>query len=139
MANARSTGATGGSSELGTNGRQKAKAFSGKLGSSTLIATSSDEATQIAQALGARVATADLEVRCECLGNPKIKAGSTVKIEQAGTKLSGSYYVTSVEHHFGRGGDMTTTFATGGRGLGLDRRHARRAAAAASSRSASSA
>ena len=115
MTQARTTGASGGSSELGTTGRQKAKAFSGKLGSSTLIATSSDEATQIAQALGARVATADLDVRCECLGNPKIKAGSTVKIEQAGTKLSGSYYVTSVEHHFGRGGDMTTTFATGGR------------------------
>jgi phage protein D len=81
MSNLRSAGATGGSSDLGTTGRQKAKAFSGKLGSSTLIATSSDEATQIAQALGARVATADLEVRCECLGNPKIKAGSTVKLD----------------------------------------------------------
>jgi uncharacterized protein involved in type VI secretion and phage assembly len=115
MANARSAGATGGTSDLGANGRQKARAFSGKLGSSTLIATSSDEATQIAQALGARVATADLEVRCHCLGDPRIKAGSTVTIKNAGTRLSGTYYVTSVDHHFGRSGDMTTTFATGGR------------------------
>lgn len=115
IANARSAGSTGGSSSLGDNGRTKAKAFAGALGTSTLIATSSDEATQIAQALGARVATADLDVRCECLGNPKIKAGSTVKLENAGTKLSGTYYVTSVDHHFGRGGDMTTTFSTGAR------------------------
>ena len=52
-------------------------------------------------------------MRCECLGRPEIKAGSTVEIDNAGTKLSGTYYVTSVEHHFGRGGDMTTTFTTG--------------------------
>jgi phage protein D len=113
MTAARNAGASGGSSGLGDTGRQKAQAFAGSLGTSSLVATSSDEATQIAEALGARVATADLDVRCECMGNPKIKPGSTVKIENAGTKLSGTYYVTSVDHHFGRGGDMTTTFATG--------------------------
>jgi len=113
IANARSAGANGGTSDLGDGGRTKAKAFAGALGSSTLIATSSDEAKEIASALGSRVATADLDVRCECLGNPTITAGSTVQIDNAGTKLSGTYYVTSVDHHFGRGGDMTTTFSTG--------------------------
>ena len=39
-------------SGLGDGGRTKAKAFAGTLGASTLIATSSDEATQIAEALG---------------------------------------------------------------------------------------
>jgi hypothetical protein len=113
IASARSAGATGGSSGLGDNGRTKAKTFAGPLESATLIATSSDEATQIAKALGSRVATADLDVRCECIGQPNIKVGSTVNIEGAGTKLSGTYYVTSVEHRFGRTTDMITTFSTG--------------------------
>jgi phage protein D/phage baseplate assembly protein gpV len=115
IATARSAGTSGGTSDLGDGGRTKSKAFAGALGTSTLIATSSDEAKQIADALGARVATADLDVRCECIGNPKVKVGATVRIENAGTKLSGTYYVTSVDHQFGRGGDMTTTFSTGGR------------------------
>ena len=76
-------------------------------------------------------------MRCECLGNPKLKVGATVKIDNAGTKLSGTYYVTSVDHHFGRRGDMTTTFSTGAR----TRRRSSTcsvAAASASGRSASS-
>jgi uncharacterized protein involved in type VI secretion and phage assembly len=115
MSAARDSGATGGDSTLVTSGRQKARVFGKPLGSSTLVATSSDEAQQLAGALGARVATADLEVRCECLGHPLIKPGTTVQITNAGTKLSGTYYVTSVDHHFGRDGDMVTTFSTGPR------------------------
>jgi phage protein D len=115
MSAARESGATGGDSSLVTSGRQKSRAFGKPLGASSLVATSSDEAQQLAEALGARVATADLEVRGECLGRPLIKPGSTVRIDKAGTKLSGTYYVTSVDHHFGRDGDMVTTFATGPR------------------------
>jgi phage baseplate assembly protein gpV len=116
ISNMRDQGATGGTSDLGATGRTKAKAFSGPLGSGSIVAVSSDEATQIADALSARVATADLEIKCEALGDPRIKAGSTVTIKGAGTKLSGDYYATRVEHHFGRRGDMTTTFSTGGSG-----------------------
>jgi uncharacterized protein involved in type VI secretion and phage assembly len=116
ISNVRSQGASGGSSPLGDTGRAKAKTFSGPLGSGSIVAVSSDEATQIAEALSTRVATADLEIKCESLGDPRIKAGTTVTIKGAGTKLSGDYYATSVEHHFGRGGDMTTTFSTGGVG-----------------------
>jgi phage protein D len=116
VSNLRSQGASGGDSTLGDNGRSKAKTFSGALGSGSIVAVSSDEATQIAEALGARVATADLEIKCEVLGDPRIKAGTTVTIKGAGTKLSGDYYATRVEHHFGRDGDMTTTFSTGGTG-----------------------
>jgi uncharacterized protein involved in type VI secretion and phage assembly len=115
MSAARESGVTGGDSSLVSSGRQQSKEFSKPLGSSTLVATSSDEAQQLAQALSARVATADLEVRCECLGHPLIKPGTTVEISNAGIKLSGRYYVTSVDHHFGRIGDMTTTFSTGPR------------------------
>jgi phage protein D len=109
----RSAGMNGGTSGLGDTGRTKAKSFAGALESSSLIAVSSDEATQISNALGGRMATADLDVRCECLGNPAIRAGSTVKLTGVGTRISGSYYVTSAEHHFGRGRDMVTTFSTG--------------------------
>jgi uncharacterized protein involved in type VI secretion and phage assembly len=116
IAAARADGATGGTSELGTNGRTKARSFSGPLGSGSVIAVSSDEATQLAQALTARVSTSDLEIRCEAVGDPRIKTGTTVTIKGAGTRLSGDYFATSVEHHFGRGGDMTTTFSTGGNG-----------------------
>lgn len=108
----RQEGATGGESGLGDGGRKNAKVWAGRLESASLVATSSDEATQIARALGARVATADLDVRCECIGNPYIKPGSTVQIERAGVSLSGNYYVTSVEHRFGRETDMITTFST---------------------------
>jgi phage protein D len=113
LANVRSQGMTGGTSPLGTSGRTDARALAGSLGASSMIAVSTDEANQLASALGGRVGTADLSVRCECLGRPDIKAGSTVEIANAGTKLSGTYYVTSVEHHFGRTVDLTTTFTTG--------------------------
>lgn len=108
----RDEGTTGGDSELGETGRKKAKVWADTLASASLIATSSDEASQIARALGGRVATADLDVRCECLGNPHIKPGSTVEVQRAGVQLSGKYYVTAVEHRFGRTTDMITTFST---------------------------
>ncbi len=112
LSNVRGQGMNGGTSGLGDTGRTKAKSFAGTLGSSSLIAVSSDEATQISSALGGRLATADLDVRCECIGDPRIKAGATVKLTGAGTRISGTYYVTAVEHHFGRGGDLVTTFST---------------------------
>ncbi|HWL41333.1 MAG TPA: VgrG-related protein [Ilumatobacter sp.] len=112
LSSVRGAGASGSASELVTQGRNKARAFSKDVASSSLLAAVPDEATQLANALATRLATADLSVRCECLGDPRIAAGSVVKIENAGTKLSGNYYVTSVEHHFGRDGDLTTTFST---------------------------
>ncbi|MET0579931.1 MAG: phage baseplate assembly protein V, partial [Ilumatobacteraceae bacterium] len=113
MTNVRGQGMSGGSSGLGTTGRKDAKALAGNLGASSLVAVSSEEANQLAGALGGRVSTADLSVRCECLGLPTVRSGSMVEIKEAGTKLSGRYYVTSVEHHFGRKDDLTTTFTTG--------------------------
>jgi phage protein D len=113
VANVRSAGVSGGTTGLGTKGRTDAKPLTGTLGASSLVAVSSDEANQLAASLGGRVGTADLSARCECLCRPEIRAGSTVKIEDAGTRLSGTYYVTSVDHQFGRTQDLTTTFTTG--------------------------
>ncbi|MET0579062.1 MAG: phage baseplate assembly protein V, partial [Ilumatobacteraceae bacterium] len=114
VATVRGGGMTGGTSSLGDSGRTKAKAMAGgSLGASSLVAVSTAEANQLASALGGRVGTADLSVRCECLGRPEVKAGMMVDVKSAGTKLSGRYYVSSVEHHFGRNQDLTTTFTTG--------------------------
>lgn len=113
LANARNQGMNGGTSGLSDTGRTDARPLAGSLGASGMIAVSSDEANQLARALGGRVGTADLSARCECLGRPEIRAGSMVEIKGAGTKLSGTYYVTAVEHHFGRNLDLTTTFTTG--------------------------
>jgi uncharacterized protein involved in type VI secretion and phage assembly len=45
---------------------------------------------------------------------PKLVPGKTVKIENMGTKVSGSYYVTTVEHTWGEGsGGVTTRFTAG--------------------------
>ncbi len=113
LASLRSAGATGGTSPLVENGRSKAKPWAATVEAVTLVATSHGEANQLAGALGRQLASGDLILRCECYGDPRIGAGSTVKIERAGTKLSGDYYVTSAEHYFGQDGDMRTVFSTG--------------------------
>jgi phage protein D len=113
---ARANSANAGTAPLGTTGRQKARQIVGTTGHATasVVANSTDEAQQLADALGARLATSDLSARGECIGNPDIRAGGMVEIKNAGTRLSGTYYVTAVEHAFGRDTDMTTTFTCGG-------------------------
>jgi phage protein D len=114
--NARTNSANAGTAPLGTTGRENAAQIVGTNGHATasVVANSTDEAQQLADALGARLATSDLSARGECLGNPDIRAGGMVEITKAGTRLSGQYYVTAVEHAFGRDTDMTTTFTSGG-------------------------
>jgi uncharacterized protein involved in type VI secretion and phage assembly len=104
---------------LATGGRTDGRATAGAFNASSLVATSSDEATELAKSLGSRIASSDFTARGVCIGRPEIDAGSTIAVVGVGTKLSGSYYVTNVEHRFGRG-DMTTTFSTGdGRTSGI--------------------
>jgi phage protein D len=116
VGSARANSANAGTAPLGTTGRRKASQMTGANGHATasVVANSTDEAQQLADALGARLATSDLSARGECLGNPDIRAGGMVEIKNAGTRLSGTYYVTAVEHAFGRDTDMTTTFTCGG-------------------------
>ena len=113
-AQTRRDGDNHGSTGLATNGRTKAGPYGGTFAASSLIAQSQAEATELATALATRLSSADLSARADCLGRPDIKAGGTVEIKSAGTRLSGTYYVTTVEHTFGRDADMATTFTTGG-------------------------
>jgi phage protein D len=50
-------------------------------------------------------------------GNPKIKAGLVIKIENVGERYSGMYYVTNALHMFHNGG-YTTTFNFRRSGIG---------------------
>ncbi len=119
VSNLRSQAEGGKAPTLATTGRSDGRPTAGAFHASSLIAVSSDEATELAESLGSRIASSDLSARCECVGRPEINAGSTVSISGVGTKLSGDYYVTNVEHRFGRD-DMTTTFTTGdGRAAGI--------------------
>ncbi|AUB42179.1 hypothetical protein COO91_08286 [Nostoc flagelliforme CCNUN1] len=71
------------------------------------------EAEQMAQALcnelGGEFVTAD----AKAMGNPKIRPGKIVKLENMGTRYSGDYYVTETCHHYIQG-NYTTGFTVRG-------------------------
>jgi phage protein D len=103
--------APGGASSM----RSKAASVSGTsaLINGNLAAVSSDEARVVAEGLRNRRGTTDLIARGEVLGTPALKAGTYVDVQNVGTRMSGTYYLTSVEHIFGRSGDLVTRFTAG--------------------------
>ena len=105
---------TGGSTIGLQNGfRSKFDATSNKLVSSTTGAATQAEATDLAKSIARRQAMDEVTARGKCVGNPVVAAGSLIEIKNVGAKMSGKYYVTNVEHSFGRG-DLMTTFSAGG-------------------------
>lgn len=59
------------------------------------------EAKAIADAIAARVDAAEVVARGTCEINSSVKVGELVEVKQLGTKVSGKYLVTSVEHLVG--------------------------------------
>lgn len=104
----------GGSVTIAQNGRTKAAPFRGERTASAMPVASTDEAMMLAKGISARAAASELYLRADADGNPAIKVGGTVEIKNAGTRVSGDYFVTSVEHVFGRSGDYVTRFTSGG-------------------------
>jgi phage protein D/phage baseplate assembly protein gpV len=72
------------------------------------------EADNIAKSLRYRMSTAGLLVRGEMEGDPDVAAGKTIKLAGLGTKLSGSYLLTNVEHSFGALRAYITRFVSSG-------------------------
>ena len=108
------TSPTGGSTIGLQNGaRVKYDKATNKLVSSTTGAATRDEATDLAKSIARRQAMDEVTARGQCVGNPKVAAGSVVEIKNVGAKMSGKYYITHVEHSFGRG-DLITRFTAGG-------------------------
>jgi len=103
---------TGGLQTLRTDAKN---AFTGtKLVTGATVVEMAAEATTVAKAIGTRQATAELIAKGEAIGNPDLKAGTKVEIKGIGTRLGGKYYVTEIEHVYGRRGDVVTRFTAGG-------------------------
>ena len=72
------------------------------------------EADALARAMATSATSEYVVAKGEALGNPLIKAGTEIEISGVGTKLSGSYLLTSVEHVLGAH-QFVTRFVSGGR------------------------
>lgn len=105
----------GSNAPLASGSHTKAKSAFGKalvVGSSAV--RSAAEAKAVATSLAKDMLGDAVTARGEATGNPSVKPGTMVKIVNMGTKLSGSYYVTEVEHVFGVRRPLATRFAVTG-------------------------
>jgi uncharacterized protein involved in type VI secretion and phage assembly len=100
-------------------GVQRAKVANDLGGGSTMVtdrvAANSGEANELAKsALNGR-ADSFLEAEGVAFGDPKVKAGSKVKIEGVGTKLGGTYIVSASTHLWRGKTGYQTSFTISGR------------------------
>ena len=72
---------------------------------------SQEEADTMARRGFAEMALGHIRADGVCIGEPRMAAGTVVKIEGIGDRFSGSYYVTSVEHTFRPGKGFRTYFS----------------------------
>lgn len=107
----------GSDAPLATNGRAKAKTeWAKEVKTGAFMARTTTEAQAVAQALAQQADATEVFARGMAMSTPTLVPGKTVEIENMGTKVSGSYYVTSVEHTFGESGPgVTTRFTAGNR------------------------
>jgi phage protein D len=80
---------------------------------STSVATpvqSQGDADQMAHQRFSEMALGYIRADGVCIGEPKLRAGTVVKIEGIGERFSGLYYVTSAEHRFSPRKGYRTTF-----------------------------
>jgi phage protein D/phage baseplate assembly protein gpV len=78
------------------------------------VVTTGAEATKLAQATMDRLASTFVEAEGKGMGDPKIRAGATIKIDKVGD-FSGEYVLTQTTHTFGAGGRYTSQFIISGR------------------------
>jgi phage protein D/phage baseplate assembly protein gpV len=77
--------------------------------------TTQREADNLARSLFLKCSGDQVIARGEADGDPRIAAGATVTVESMGTKLSGDYRITSVEHIYGGASSYVTRFVCGGK------------------------
>lgn len=73
------------------------------------------EAQAMARSLLARTSGTEAVLRGEAAGDPRLRAGSRVRVQGVGSGLSGTYRLTSVEHVYGSGSAYVTRFVSGGK------------------------
>jgi len=94
------------------------------FGPSTFVASGNRvetqaEATLLAQALLDQLSNAFVEVDGLASGDPKLVAGSSIKLVHCSTKMDGSYFLTSTQHVYDAGGYETRFAAAGTRDRSL--------------------
>jgi uncharacterized protein involved in type VI secretion and phage assembly len=105
------------SATLGVTPDGLANAFGG----GTTIATdvpyhrSQPDVDRAATALADRVAAAFAELDGVARGNPRLRAGTAVRLSLLGEPFDGRYTLTSTQHRYDREGGYTTAFAVSGR------------------------
>jgi uncharacterized protein involved in type VI secretion and phage assembly len=89
----------GATSTFATGGRSAANSGWGKaVVTGGYAVADATEAKAVADAIAARVDAAEVTANGVCEINPAIKAGQMITISNMGTRVSGAYLVTSVEH-----------------------------------------
>jgi phage protein D/phage baseplate assembly protein gpV len=77
--------------------------------------TDQAEADALARSLLLRASGEEVVLRGEATGDPLIGAGAKVHIEGVGSRMTGAYRVTSVEHTYGASRPYLTRFICGGK------------------------
>jgi uncharacterized protein involved in type VI secretion and phage assembly len=77
--------------------------------------TDQSEADALASSLLLRASGEEVVLRGEATGDPSIGAGAKLHIEGVGSRLTGSYRVTGVEHLYGATRPYVTRFVCGGK------------------------
>jgi len=77
--------------------------------------TDQSEADALATSLLLRASGEEVVLRGEAVGDPNIGAGAKVSVEGVGSRLTGNYRVTGVEHTYGAGKAYLTRFVCGGK------------------------
>lgn len=72
------------------------------------------DADRVAKAYRQRMSTSGLLVRGEMDGEPSLGAGSKISVTGMGSRLSGTYILSAVEHVLGTGQPYVTRFVTSG-------------------------
>ncbi len=78
-----------------------------------------NEATARADAIAGDLQASTLQLTGSCEGTALIKPGVWITVSNVGRKLSGSYYITDVEHRIGEGSLVTRFRSAGRRPTGL--------------------
>jgi phage protein D len=68
------------------------------------------EADQLARRAFVEMALGHVRASGLCIGDPRLRAGTVVAVEGLGERFSGRYYLSSVEHRFGRQTGYRTAF-----------------------------
>jgi phage protein D len=76
---------------------------------------SADEAEELAKSLASHLGNAYVEAEGSCKGNPRLRAGSKIKVEGIGMRYGGTYTVSSTMHVFRGTKGYLTYFSISGR------------------------